>query len=194
MRHESSLTSRRHVASAMSGFRVTFRATILILAGLSLAVPALSQQGEGSEMTRQQMQTRIMQQFDREVQRELGLSDSEAASVREISIRHHGYRVELMRDRRALHRSIREFMDDGGSEMQARRLIRQMRAFREREGTIEDEEREALLDVLSHSQLLRLHVLREEFTERIRNLEGRRDSSRSGRGGGSSRDLWELLY
>ncbi|TVP76981.1 MAG: hypothetical protein EA352_04545, partial [Gemmatimonadales bacterium] len=160
---------------------------LALLTFLVLGAPLSAQQEDPERMSRQEMQQRIMAQFDRQVQRDLELSDSELSSVREISVKFYGYRVEVMRDRRMLQRSMERFMEQGGSEMEARRILRQLRAFRDREASIEDQERDALLEVLSHAQLLRLHMLREEFRERIRNVEGRRGppGGSSGSSGGS---------
>lgn len=174
---------------------MTFRRFLpAVLSCLVLAAPVGAQDRDSQGMTRQEMQQRIMAQFDQQVQRDLGLTDSEADAVRRVSVRYYGYRVEVMRDRRMLDRNIERFMEGQGSEMEARRILRQLRAFRDREATIEDEERDALLEILSHRQLLRLHVLREEFRERIRNVEGRRGPP--GRGSGGGQESWldqELL-
>ena len=58
----------------------------------------------------------------------------------------------------------------GGSQQEARRLIDEVRALREREEALMVQEEERLLEFLQPSQVLLLQYLRDQFGNRIRRL------------------------
>ncbi|TVP60249.1 MAG: hypothetical protein EA351_00835 [Gemmatimonadales bacterium] len=165
---------------------------VLVALCLAVALPmfipvsgleAQSAQRQGLEMSREEMQMRILRGFEHRVMRELELSDSQVRQIREISQEHREARGELMRDRRALSRDMDAFARDGGSEAQARILLARQLDLHQREIAIQQSEEDALLEVLSPSGLIRYIKMRSDLVDRIRELERR---GRDGRPGGGA--------
>ncbi|TVP49474.1 MAG: hypothetical protein EA350_02025 [Gemmatimonadales bacterium] len=134
--------------------------------------------------TRQEMMARIQRDFERRMSRELGLSPDEMAAVRTIMGEFRSTRGEMMRERFQLRQALERHAEAGGSEAEARRLLDRSRALRAREVDVQRSEEDRLLEVLSVSQLLRLHQLREDFSESIRRMEAQAGARRGGPPGG----------
>lgn len=155
----------------LSRARVPMVALLVGLAAGATDLAAQERERRGGGMTRTEMQSRIFRHFDERVTRELGLSADQAERVRTISIEFRASRGELMRERGEVRRAMRRHLASGGDEAAAGALIQRMQALRAREVSLQRQEEERLLQVLSASQLLQLQALRDEFSERIRRLE-----------------------
>ncbi len=159
---------------------------VLPLVAPTPGLDAQSSDRQGLEMTRQEMQARIIRGFEHRVMRELDLTDSQLVQIREIATEHREARGGLMRDRRTLARDMDAFARDGGSEAQARALLSRQMELHEREIAIQQSEEDALLEVLSPAGLIRYIKMRSDLVDRIRELERR---GRDGRSDGGARSF-----
>jgi hypothetical protein len=165
----------------------------LLLVG---AVPLASQQGtpptrgggpgtqagapQGAE-ARQQMMLRIQREFERQMAQEVELTPEQMDQVRGILARHMTARGEIMRERHQIRVALFELERSQAGEARARELLDRSRALRARELDLQRTEEEALLEVMSPTQVMRLHRFREGWAERIQRLEA---EGRMRRGGG----------
>lgn len=135
---------------------------------------------------RQEMMNRIQQEWERELARELSLTPRQMEGLRGVFVEFRMVRGELMRERFQLAQDMeRHRRQAAGNEAEARRLLDRARALRAREVDLQRVEEERLLEVISPSQLLRLHQMRDDFSDRIRRLEGQtRPGGRPGPGAG----------
>jgi Spy/CpxP family protein refolding chaperone len=158
----------------------------LLVLATPMAVGELVAQSQqrGSEMPRQEMMNRIIQGFENRMVRELDLTSADMDRLREIFVEFRHERGELMRDRRELKREMARFAERGGAEAEAARLLQRQNELRVREVQIQQDEEAAMLEVLTPDKLIRFHKLRDDMTERIRELERRR-----GGGGGDEKAL-----
>ncbi|CAN5659650.1 hypothetical protein BH23GEM11_BH23GEM11_12810 [soil metagenome] len=148
-------------------------------AGEVLAQQSRTGPGSASE-TRQDMMARIQRDYERRISRELGLSTGEMAAVRTILSDFRSTRGEMMRERFQLRQALERHVEAGGSDAEARRLLDRSRALRAREVDVQRLEEDRLLGVLSVSQLLRFHQMREDFSESIRRTEAQSGARRGG--------------
>jgi hypothetical protein len=125
----------------------------------------------GQELSREQMQRRILMGFEERIVRELGIDEVQGERLRSVTREFRDARRDLMRERIELGRDVRRFVEDEGTDARARRLLDRMRQMRAREAELQRREEERLLEILTPGQLLRLQILREEFADRIRRLE-----------------------
>lgn len=159
---------------------------LMALMALSLPAPVAAQEEAtqgGSEMTRQEMQSRILRGFERRLARELRLDSEQLGQVQEVMRSMHEARRELFQRRRALQARRESFREGDGGEASARAILSEMRAVRAEEARIETEEEARLLEVLSPSQVLRFQIMRAELNDRIRRMHREAaDTTRGGRG------------
>lgn len=158
--------------------RVTPWITGCILAAVVAIMPIQAQaQAQPTqrpdEMSRQEMLVRIIDQFERRLTRELKLDDEQLDAIREITASMRAERRDVYQRRRALDERMREFAREGGSDREARRILSESREIRAAEARIESEEEARLLEILSPSQVLQFHAMRDELNERIRRLHRR---------------------
>jgi hypothetical protein len=169
-----------------AGFGRTVRRGLILLPFviLPLAVPVdgAAQDGpprQGQQMTRQEAQARVMQQFERRMARELRLDRGKLEEVQKVLHSMLEERRGLFQRRRALHVRIRRFQEEGGNETTAREILSESRAIRAAEARIESEEEARLLEVLTPAQVLRFQIMRDELNEQIRRMQrGPADTAR----------------
>jgi hypothetical protein len=155
---------------------------ILPVAVLSLLLPlmfipegVIAQSGssaqQSQQMSRQQMQAQIMEEFERRMARELRLSREEFREVQAVLRAMREERSELFQRQRAHHARLQSFGASGGTDAEAREILREARSLRARTARIEAEEEARLLELMSPSQLLRFQFMRAEFNEQIRRMQ-----------------------
>lgn len=160
--------------------------TVLALLGV-IGTPLFAQQNRGSrgERDREELMERIRARMAAMIQDRLELSDEESAALSVIVQDFERRRIALAREERETRRQVEELdlsnPDDGG----AAALLEQMVELRRQEMLLYEEELEALLKVLTPSQVLELQSLRADMGRRIRSLRG--GDERNGRRGGDSR-------
>ncbi len=128
-------------------------------------------QGQQDAQSRQQMQAQIMAQFEQRVARELRLDRATMREVTEVLAAMQQERHEIFQRSRAHTARLRAIAAEGGSDSEAREILREARAIRAREARIANEEEMRLLEVLSATQLLRFQIVRDDFNERIRRMQ-----------------------
>ncbi|MEX2530372.1 MAG: hypothetical protein WD960_06320 [Gemmatimonadota bacterium] len=133
-------------------------------------VPSAAQSGDREQMSRHEMQRRVIQGFERRLVRELNLDSGQLEEVQAVirSMRHE--RVALYQRRRALDEQTKRFGDGAGSEAEARAILSEARAIRAEEARIEAEEEALLLEILSPSQVVQFGILRDDLNDRIRRM------------------------
>ncbi len=163
----------------------------LLLAGS--AQPGVAQRPSGqrpSDEDRAALERRVRARFAEIIRERLDLSEEAAEELSRTLRTFAEDRRALHRDEAGLRRAVGAFLEAGGrDEARARSLIEAMSALREREAELFKREQEALLQLLTPSQVLRFHGVREELNQRVRRLRG--GPSRPGEGrrrpGGSPR-------
>ena len=151
---------------------------VLLALGLSALVPApaVAQRGQGrQDMDRAQLEERVRAQMGRLMRERLGLDEAEAERLSEVVRGFDGRRRELFAEEQATRRRVEAvLLESGADQDQARELITRMWELRQEEAELFREEQEALLDVLTPVQVLRLQELRQDLGQRIRALGGGR--------------------
>lgn len=162
------------------------RALLLALAAAVVAWPAAldgqqGQQGRRGDVDRERLEQRIRAQMGRMMRERLGLDEEEATRLAAVVQDFDARRRALFVEEQATRRSVETFLNQGTDDQpQALSLIERVTELRLQEAQLFQEEQEALLDVLTPTQLLELQDLRQELGQRIRALRG-------GRGGDSDR-------
>lgn len=146
---------------------------LLGLVVLSPTSPAAAQSVDppsSDQMTREEMQAFIHSQFQRELERELGLTQETMDAIFGVMADMGERRRELWQRNRALRTMTRDFRESGGDEALARRILSETRAIRSQEALLEADEESQLLQIMSPAQVLRFQALRDDFNERIRRM------------------------
>jgi Spy/CpxP family protein refolding chaperone len=151
---------------------------VVVALGLWVLVPSavVAQRSQGrQEIDRAQLEERVRAQMGRLMRERLGLDEAEAERLSEVVRGFDGRRRELFAEEQAARRRVEAVLRDGGDdEDEARELITSMWELRREEAELFREEQEALLDVLTPLQVLRLQELRQDLGQRIRALGGGR--------------------
>ena len=174
----------RDAATTGLPHRVRRIAPLLALLAAVVAWPATAEgqqgpQGRRGDADRERLEQRIRAQTGRMIRVRLGLDEEEASRLETVVQDFDGRRRELFREEQATRRSIEAFLRGAADdEVQARELIERVGELRLQEAELFRQEQEALLDVLTPSQLLRLQELRQDLGQRIRSLRGGRGRGR----------------
>jgi hypothetical protein len=130
----------------------------------------------------------IQQDQERRIGAELLLEPEGVAALRQIVAQFRGPRAELLQEREQLRRETARLSTLSGTrhEAEARLLLDRTRALRARELELQRREEEALLELLTPMQLLRLNQMREEMGARIIRIQ-QQGGGGPGEGGGPSR-------
>ena len=148
--------------------------------------PPMGRREQGPD--RVQLERRVRARMAEMIREQLGLSEEEEASLNE-TVRGFGeQRRQVGRQEQALRRRVEALMLEGGQDQaEAAELLERMSALRIQEAALFQEEHEALLEVLTPVQVLRLVNLREQLGQRIRRIRGQLGRGGGGRGGGDVR-------
>lgn len=125
----------------------------------------------GPPAARMEMEREVQRRFQEQVRQELGLTDDQFASLREVV-------TSFQEERRALvQREMRLRQRLGGtgallSAEEARAVLEEMAAVQEDEADLLRREQARLLQVLSAPQAVRFYTLRSDLADRIRRLQG----------------------
>lgn len=133
-------------------------------------------QRENMEQAREVLEARLRVFFANAVRTRLDLSDAEMDRVQETLRAFEEERRSLAREEAELRRSLGPALGDGReelSEAEAREALDRLAALREAEAGIFRREQEALLDVLTPGEVIRLYQLREALVNRLRNVRMR---------------------
>lgn len=147
---------------------------LLVALAVTVVAPASAdaQRRRGEPPNREQIEQRIRAQMGRMMQERLGLDEDQAEELSEVVRSFDGQRRELAQREFALRRQVEALMDGDGDRDEARALLEQQADLRMREAELFRAEQEALLDVLSPTQVLELQDLRQDIGRRIRALRG----------------------
>ena len=144
----------------------------LALAG-SLALAGAVHAQQGPPRDRARMEEQVRQRFEQLMFQELGLDEASGQVVAETLRSFRPARAELAQRRRRLQRR----MESTGallSEEEAREVLAGLAGLAREEADLLAQEQDALLEVLSPPQVVRLYGLREAFGARLRQLRDRR--------------------
>jgi len=156
-----------------------------------VASPATAQDPpdrRGGGRDRAELEQRFRAQMEHMVQERLGLDDAALEGLRGVTSGFDERRRALGRAEYATSRRVEELLaQDSPDDAEARELLDRMAELRADESALFAEEQEALLQVLTPTQVLQLHDLRRQLGQRIRALRSRRDGDggRRRRGPGS---------
>lgn len=154
---------------------------VLVVAWGPLSVDAQVPNRRGDD--RAQLEQRVRAQMGRVMRERLGLSEEQSTQLSAVVEDFEGQRRELFQLEQATRRRVEALLLEGGNDQdEARELIGRMWELREQEAELFRTEQEALLDVLTPVQLLRLQELRQDLGQRIRALGGRNGQPGAGSG------------
>ena len=140
-------------------------------------------QGRRGDANRAQLEERVRAQMGRVMRERLGLDEEQAARLSAVVQDFDGQRRELFALEQATRRRVEALLLEGGRDQgEARELIGRMGELRDQEAELFRAEQEALLEVLTPVQVLRLQELRQDLGQRIRALGGRNGGPGGGRG------------
>jgi len=138
---------------------------------------------QGVPPDRARLEERVRAEMTRVMRTRLGLTEEQATRLADVAQSFEARRRELFDSEQATRRRVEALLLDGGNDQDAaRELIDRMGELRAREAELFREEQDALLDVLTPVQVLRLQELRQDFGRRIRALGGRDGEPGDGRG------------
>lgn len=142
--------------------------------------------GQGSPQDRAQLEQRVRARFAEMIKERLGLDDAEGRRLGEVMEGFHRDRQSLFQEEQALRRRSQELLRDGGaSDEEAGEVLSRMQALREEEVRLFQAEQAALLEILTPVQLVRLHAMREQLSQRVQQLRvGPPGAARRPPGGG----------
>jgi len=155
---------------------------VLLLAALAIGLPTVllaqqpqnrAQRGALSLEERQQLERRVRQQFDQRMRDEMGLTSDEQAQFGRLVQDFRDRRLELSLERRQFQvRLRREGRREDLTDDEASGLLEETLRLRDQESALFREEQEALLTILTPSQLVQLYQWREALTQRLRRFQG----------------------
>ena len=165
-----------------------------LIAGLLVTAPVDAQRGgdgrrgEGRP-DRAALEQRMRAQMARMMSEQLGLTEDQAERLSEVAQRFAERRRELGKSAQATRGRVDALMLEGAEDnVQAQELLNRMRELHALEDALAQEEQEALLELITPIQILKMQTLREALGRRIRSLRGSGgDQSRARRRGGRGR-------
>lgn len=128
--------------------------------------------------SRREVMARVQAEHERRMVEALGITRGQGESLRALLFRYREARMQIMVERGQIRDDLVRHGQVGGSEGEAQRILDRMRALRARELEMQRAEEEALLEILTPSQILQMQILRDRFSEQIRQLERSRTSGR----------------
>ena len=115
----------------------------------------------------------VRARFGQMVRERLGLDDTQSQRLSEIVEGFQAERRSLGREDRAVRARMQAvLLEDGSSDEEALELLARMQELRLEEARLFQAEQDALMEVLTPSQVLRFHALRDQMGQRIRQLRG----------------------
>ena len=181
-----------------AGARTGSRWIQALLVGMALAAsaPAVVGQERPGSPDRARLEERVRERMAQIIRERLALNEEEARALEEVVRETQERRRELERRERDVRSSLQAF--EGGEradDEDARVLLERMSDLRLEEAQLFAEEQDALMEVLSPSQVLLLHKLRAQMMDRIRELRnpGGRRPPRGGPGGPAGESFGGLL-
>jgi Spy/CpxP family protein refolding chaperone len=112
------------------------------------------------------------------MQRRLGLTEEESASLSEIAEEFMPLRRALARDEQAVRRRVEALtLEAPTDDAEASELLARLVDLRRQDAELFVQEQDRMLEVLTPRQVLQMHALREELGERIRRLRRGRGNS-----------------
>lgn len=161
---------------------VGFFLTALLMVG---SEGLAAQRGGGGQ--RAEMEIRIQARFDDLVQEELELSDDQVQRLQEAVEDFRGRRLQFFQSERSSRVRVRRVAGPGGggalTEEEATEILAEMVELSGQEATLFREEQQALLEILSSPQVVRLISMRQQLGDRIRRLRGGGGRGRGSQGG-----------
>ena len=139
---------------------------------------------------REQLEQRIRAQMGRMMRDRLGLEEEQAEELAGVVQDFDGRRRELFSLEQATRRRVEALLREGSDDQdEAAELMQRMAELRLQEAELFRAEQEALLEVLTPTQVLGLQALRQDLGQRIRALRGGPGGDERGRrpGGGPGR-------
>jgi Spy/CpxP family protein refolding chaperone len=158
--------SRRAILGALA--RAVVIAAMVSPACLAAQVGS---QGRPGGQDREQIERRIRAQMGRMMEERLALDETQAASLSEVVQTYETRRRELFTQEQATRRRVQAVLLEGGAnQAEARTLLDRMAGLQRQEAELFVDEQEAFLDILTPTQVLQLHELRQDLGRRIRAL------------------------
>ncbi|HSM04587.1 MAG TPA: hypothetical protein VK858_08185 [Longimicrobiales bacterium] len=147
---------------------------ILVALAALLIVPGIGEaQQDRPRPDRARMEEQIRERFEALVVRELELDEETAKALAETLRSFHQDRIDVGMRRRQLQRRV-EGAESFLPEAEAREVLEGLAEVARDEAALMVREQEALLQVLTPAQVVRLYGVREEFGARLRQLRNRR--------------------
>jgi hypothetical protein len=137
---------------------------------------------------RADLERRVRMRFGEMMRERLGLSEEQGEQLSAVMERFREDRMQFVRSEQALRQRVdAAFLEGTVSDDEANALLARMIELREQELALFRSEQEALREVLAPPQLLQFHAMREQLNQRVREL-GQQPGMRR-RGGGPGADV-----
>ena len=120
---------------------------------------------------RQRLERQIGERFQALIRTELGIDDETSTALREVADQFSGDRRALSQRQQSLRRRLRS----SGSLLdadEAQAVLDELLAVQQAEVDLLTREQAAFSEILSAPQLVRFYMLREQLSERVRNIRG----------------------
>lgn len=152
------------------------RVTLVISALLAFGtIPVAAQRppGGGRPQNREEMESRFRAQFAKAMKQRLGLTDEQAAQMETAVGGFQADRMALRHEEMALRLRVEAiFKDENASDEEARDVLQRLAALRLNEARLFESEQKKLLEILSPTQVVRFHAMREQMGGRIQQMRG----------------------
>ena len=151
---------------AKSGFVVSVLLSLLVVVPLEAQrQPPMGRRGQGPE--RMELERRVRARMAEMIREQFGLSEEEDARLNETVRGFEEQRRQVGRQEQAMRRRVEALMLEGGQDqVEAAELLERMSELRVQEAALFQAEHEALLEVITPAQVLRLLHLREQVGQR----------------------------
>ncbi len=177
--------TRGRTAGARTGSR--WMQALLVGMALAVSAPGVMGQARPDRPDRARLEERVRERMAQIIRERLALNQEEARALEEVVRETRERRRVLERREREVRSSLQAFeAEEPADDEDARGFLERMSELRMEEARLFSEEQEALLEILSPSQVLLLHQLRGQMMERLREFRsgGGRRSPGDGPGGG----------
>ena len=163
---------------------------VAALLSLTVVVPLEAQRGppmgrRGQGGNRVQLEQAVHARMAEMMQQRLGLNEEDGTRLSEAVEAFEGQRRQVGRQEQALRRRVEALMLEGGDDdSEATELLQRMSDLHLEEAELFRVEQEALLEILTPVQVLRLLQMRAQLGQRIQRLRGQPGRGDGRRGGG----------
>lgn len=164
-----------NVRGAMQRLTLCAGLVVCVLGAQAEVTPLAAQQGPGR---RAQLEQRLRDRFAEVIQRRVGLDEAQSDQLLRVLDEYRQERVVLAAETRSLRVKIRNAVASAGDapvdDADAGAYLAELRDLAQREADLVSAEQDELAEFLTPGQTILIYQLRDQMTERVRQLRNRR--------------------